>query len=438
MTFSPSRLRSRAASWLKRCFFAQLLDETSIRYVGTPTSSAKGRNGKLATPSPARLRTAGVFAALAITTKDQAYAIFLGGAPAAVVGWMAVDRARARRIATSAARGALIAAAIVLFVDDALLNPRGFVLRLGFLSGSASRDYAMYSADLAGRASALADMGAAFGQHYPWAVLPVAVLGAGVALTHAWSARRAGGGPLIAAALPLLVAASFTAFFNLVALRVEHRFMLPQILSAALYGGLGLERLGGALGRREGWARGLGVAAVAAVLTPALWKATGIDANLLADARYDAEAWLKAHARSGDAIEMHGLSVYAIRFWPGAHVARVGEGPTQGRNPLPGVIEVQDRLSRVDERRPRFVVDNSCYAGHYLGTREASAGRIVQASLRRDDADEDATTFFRGLFDHRFRYRLAHESRMTSALFEPVDLHASLGCKVWVFERDGE
>jgi hypothetical protein len=55
--------------------------------------------------------------------------------------------------------------------------------------------------------------------------------------------------------------------------------------------------------------------------------------------------------------------------------------------------------------------------------------------MRRDDADRDATAFFRGLFEGSLPYRLVHESRITSALFPWIPIHSSVGCPVFVFER---
>lgn len=382
---------------------------------------------------PHRLPRAFVLAALAVTTKDQAYAMFLLAVPVSVVWWAARDRANARPVAVAVLHGVLWALGVVLLVDGALVNPRGFAARVAFLSGSASKDYALYSNDAPGRLSAMVDIGRAFGRHYPWVAAPVVALGVAAAFM---AGRRRGPTGVVAASVPLLVAASFTACFNLVALRVEDRFMLPQMVALAVYGGLGLERLWSAFGARAIAWTVLGRGAAIAVLGAAAWHAIRIDVNMLDDPRYDAERWLQAHAGPGDLIEVHGLSVYLLRFWPGARVARVASSPLEGRNPMAGVLEVQAPLSAIEARRPRFVVENGCFASHYLGNVGGAEGRIVPASLRRDEVDDDATAFFHGLFAHRLRYHLAHESRPTHAVFEPVNLHASLGCPVYLFERD--
>lgn len=387
----------------------------------------------IARREPARLRTAAVFAALAIATKDQAYAMFLVAAPVGVVLWAVVDRANARRIGTSAAIGVAIASGLVLVIDGALFNPRGFAARLAFLSGPASRDYATYAATAVGRESALADTVRAFTWHYPLAIAPFVALG--FALTLGAAIRSWSGVRVASASVPALVAISFTLAFNLVALRVEHRFTLPQMLAIAVYGGVGLERVASAFD--WGAARVVGSAVAAGALASATWGAVNIDANLLEDPRYDAEGWLRDHLRPGDVTEVHGLTVYLMRFPAGADVVRVGPTPVGGRNPLAGVREVQAPLSAIGDRRPRFVVVNECFAGFFRGwARGGPDGRIVPTSMRRDDANEDATAFFRGLFDGHLPYRLVHEARIRSTVFPPIGMHGSVGCPMFIFERN--
>jgi hypothetical protein len=385
---------------------------------------------------PRRLRSACLFAALAVATKDQAYAMFLLSAPLAVGAWLAAERQAGRPVGPvvrQAAVGVGLAALVLVVVDGALVNPSGFRARLAFLSGTASQDYATYSRDAVGRWLVLVDTARGLTVHYPPVVAGVLV---GVGLCAAFgSARRAGGGSIVAL-VPLTVALSFTIAFNMVARRVEDRFTLPQALALSVYGGLGLERVWAAFGR-GGIARGAGRAAASAMTALALWGAVRVDAMFFEEPRYDAEEWLRARAGANDVIEVHGLNVYLLRFWPGARVVRVDPSPPARRNPMPGLTEVQAPLSRIGDRDPRLVVVNECYVWRYLARNlGGSEGRIVPATQREDAENADATAFFRGLFDHRWPYSLAHESRITSTLFPRVHLHASLGCPVFVFERD--
>ncbi len=384
---------------------------------------------------PRLLRSAAVCAALGIATKDQAYAVFLVSVPLVVGAWLAAEHKARAAIAKEALFAAGLAVAIVLVVDGAVANPSGFRARLGFLSGSASQDYATYSRDAAGRWLAFVDTARALKVHYP-PLLASAIVLIGMA-TALLGARRAGRREAIAAVVPLAVAASFTVAFNMVARRVEERFTLPQALAFAAYGGLGLERLSAAFGSRRAAARWTGRLAAGAIVALAAWGAIRIDAMFFEDPRYDAEAWLRGQTGANDGIEVHGLNVYLLRFWPGAHVTRVDPSPVIQRNPMPGVTEVQAPLSRIEDRGPRFVVVNECYVWRYL-ERDlgGNEGRIVPRTQQDDAENADATALFQGLFHHRVPYRLAHESRVTSTLFPRIHLHASLGCRVFVFERE--
>ena len=69
---------------------------------------------------PRRLRAFAVLAALAVATKDQAYAMFLLGAPAAFVAWAALvpaARADLRRLLREALIGLLIALGVLLLLS---------------------------------------------------------------------------------------------------------------------------------------------------------------------------------------------------------------------------------------------------------------------------------------------------------------------------------
>ncbi|MDB4944206.1 MAG: hypothetical protein JWP97_3740 [Labilithrix sp.] len=386
---------------------------------------------------PRRLRGLAIFGALAITTKDQAYAMLLLGAPVALLAWVALDarvrtRANLRALALEAALGVVIAAVIIAVVDGAVTNPTGFRARVQFLTGSASQDYATYSRDAAGRLLVLVDVVRAWTSHYP---APLAVLfGIGLVDTLV-AARREGRGTLVAALVPLALAASFTVCFNLVARRVEERFTLPQMLLAAVYAGVGVERLWSGLpGPAARWA---GRAAVVGLLGLSAWRCIVIDANLLLEPRYEVEAWLAGHAAPGQTIEVHGLNVYIPRFRPGEHVIRVGPAPPQRRSPLPEVVEVQDALTNIGARKSHFIVVSHCYAWRYLKRDvRGDSGHVVPPVQRGEHDDPDPTTFFQDLWEGKLPYHLALEARVRSRIFPRAELHASLGCPVDVYERN--
>lgn len=379
---------------------------------------------------PRRLRTFAVLAALAIATKDQAYAVFIGATPLIVGMWMLRDRENARRILREGAIGAGIALALLLLVDGAVTNPSGFRARLAFLGGSASQDFATYVKGPAGWANVILDIGKELRSHYaaPLFFGGLYVLGARDAL------RRRGHGTLgVAALVPLALAVSFTLFFNVTARRVEERFTLPQVVFLGAYAGIALARLAEARALR--WlVRG----AIVASLGLAVYTCIELDANLLGDPRYATEEYLRAHAASGDVVEVHGLNVYLPRIIAGPKFVRVGPTPPARRGPIPGLEEIEAPYSAIMARAPRFIVISECWVWRYLPDFfvHTPEGRVQPPTQLADAADRDATSFYGALFSGLLPYRLVHEARFTSGVFRRVQLHGSVGCPVYTFERD--
>ena len=400
----------------------------------------------IARKEPRRIRSALLFATFSIATKDQGYAMFFAGIPLALCTWLVLDEWARRslgRIAKDVLIGGAIALVLLLFIDGAITNPSGFKARLGFLSGSASQDFATYTKDWSGRASILRDTARELGRHYPpWRLWPYAVIFAAGPFATIAAARKQARAVFAASFVPLLFALSFTVFFNMVARRVEERFMLPQVLFLGVYAGYALERCFFPPGRGA-WVvvRWLSRAVCVIMVYRAFFDVVELDTNLLHDPRYGAEAYLAKHAQPGDTVEVHGLNVYLQRFSDlpaGVRVARVGNTPANTRGPVPGVEEVQAPLMGVEQRRPRFIVVSECFVWRYLkrdlGPQQ---GRIIPPTQNRDAADADATQFFQSLFDGKLAYHHAHESRYESDIFLRAFMHASVGCTVWTFERNG-
>lgn len=363
---------------------------------------------------PRRLRTAAVYAALSVATKDQAYAMFIVGIPVVVLAM----RAQWRSVLRELAIGGAIALGLLLVIDGAVTNPTGFKNRLGFLSGSASQDFATYSKDMAGRWAVLVDSVKIFARHYP----PIVAFPIAVGLVFSAKSKK------VAAIVPLALALSFTLCFNMVARRVEERFTLVQNLVLAIFGGIGLARIWSSFS----W---FGRIAAVGLVLPALYLAVRVDATILQEPRYDVESYIAAHGKPGDVVEMYGLNVYLPRFDSPLVPTRVGRDPVAKRNPMYGIAEVQDDLANLERRRPRFVIANGCYFWRFMD-RDLSSndGRIVPNTQMRNAKDPDATALFQGLFTGKFPYHVSHESRITSDLFPRYELHASLGCEVWIFE----
>jgi hypothetical protein len=386
----------------------------------------------MARGEPRRLRAVGALAALAVASKDQSYALFALGVPLAVGlgaafgAWRDLaPRALLRELGLAVGLGA----AILAVVDWAVFNPSGFLARLRFLVGPATAPYAYYSADALGRAYALADSVRRFGEHYPLALAPLAVAGLVRAATLAEGRVRG------AALVPACAIVSYTLLFNCVARRTEQRFLLPQTVLWAPYAGIGMDSL-------IAWAQGrkplaaLVWAACGGILAWGAFRCADVDANLILDPRYDAEAWLAQHVASGDVLEVHGKSVYLLRPPPQAHVVRVGPEPVGGRNPLFGAEERQDALGNIASRAPRWIVVNEVYAWQYLDHGPAATiGRVHSGTQLMASENVDAARFFQGLLDGSLGYRMAHRSAWSSTFWPRLDTHGSLGREVWVFER---
>jgi 4-amino-4-deoxy-L-arabinose transferase-like glycosyltransferase len=388
----------------------------------------------VARQEPRRLRHWAVLAALAVGTKDQAYALFLLAVPAGLALWTTVDpwaRRSARLVLREAAVASAILVALLVLVDGALFNPAGFRERVRFLLGPASQPFAEYTNDWAGRWDVVHDQAAAFNVFYPPAFAVLVLLGIVLLVRD----QRHDRPKLVASALPLLVAVSFTLTFNCVARRTDARFALPQTVLAAVYGGVALD----ALVFRAKWkpALWIGRLCVAAAFAVALFGAADVDASLVLDPRYDAEQWLREHVRPGDTIETYGLNVYLPRFPPGVRVIRVGPEPPELRSPLPGVEEVVGAYDGAADRGARFIVVSEGWVWRYqIDPRDfPTHGHQLAQTQAATGSDLRATEYFRALTDSAYgRYRFVYGAAWKSRVWPRLDIHASTTREIWVYE----
>jgi hypothetical protein len=376
---------------------------------------------------PRRFWLAAFFAAAAIATKDQAYAMFAISLPLFFAVWFAADawpRRNARTIMVTLAAAAPTAILALLLVDGVVTNPSGFGRRLAFLTGSASADYAEYSHGLIGMFALLGDMLRFYAHGAGILALALAVMGGAAMLLRPR-------GPLwVAGALPLLAAVSFTLCFNFAALRTDDRFLLPQALIACVYIGIAaafllnarpLQRLVAAV-----------VLAVTGLLS--LHQAMAVDAAMLLDPRYDAERWMAAQLRPGDTIETYGQNCFLPRFPAAARVSRVGQGDLKLRNPLPGVTELRQPFGA--PRHPRFILLSGDWARRYLRPNlPLNPGHIHSELQQEDFRNTDARNFFAALDGGRLPYRLVHVARYQGRFWPAVHIHDSLDEPIGIYER---
>jgi hypothetical protein len=376
------------------------------------------------------LRRATLLAALAVATKDQAYALFLIGMPLSVATWLIADRSMSGRtgeVLRELAIGAAIALVVLLAIDGAFVNPSGFARRLRFLLGTASQDHAYYARTWAGRLYALRDTVLAFSRYYPLAFAPFVLAGILVVTRAGDTARR------VAGLVPLLFAISVTVTFNMAARRSEHRFVLPQALMWGVYAGIAFDALHARLASAH--ARVFWGAAVAC-FGLALFGCLAIDAAMILDPRYDAEDWMRVHVRPGESVEIYGNNTHLPRLPSSAVLTRVDVTPLARRNPLPGVTEVVDQLSAVESRRPHFIVVSEFWAARYLFEPERlTRGHVPTQEQVELENDDDSRSYYRALRGGHLRYRFAHVSDYHSRIWPRLDVHASLGCPIWIFQR---
>jgi hypothetical protein len=390
---------------------------------------------------PRRFRRVMLLGALAVGTKDQAYAIFLLGFPLAIAAWFALDReARARRseILRQLAIGLAIAGVLFLLVSGAVTNPSGFKARIHFLLGPASQDHAYYAASWAGRYEIVRGLAVGFDRFYPWPFAVAALAGLGLHVAGA----RGSGGPrgwrgdphkLVAGLVPFLGAISFVVCFNLTARRTEHRFAMPSMLLLAVYGGVAFDWL------LERWQtvalRRASLALVGGLLAWALFVCVDVDAMLLLDPRYDLEAWLAQNVHDGDVIEVYGANAYLPRLPANAHNTRVDLSALSTRNPLPNVIELQTQFADVEARKPRFIIVTNAWVWRYFMT-EPPRGHVLAPLQAEREHDQASRAFFHGLADGTIGYRLAHLSTQASSVWPRYPIHSSTAEDIRVFERD--
>jgi hypothetical protein len=413
-----------------------------VPYLFWGTLSLRWLVAAVARREPRLLRRVAWLAACGVATKDQAYALFLVGVPATLAIWLALDRtarALAGQIARDLAVGAAIALILLLAVDGALVNPHGFMDRIRTLLGPASQNHANYPATWAGREALLRDIVLAFRSFYPWLFVPFIALGIAVALRTPDGPEGPIRGPdparRAASLAPLAFALSFTLAFNLTARRTEARFLLPQSLYCGIYAGIAFAWIAK---RAPLGLRALACAVVGGAVAPALFGCVAVDVAMLRDPRYDAEAWMRDHIRPGDTLEVYGNDVHLPRLPQDAVLTRVDSTPLKGRNPLPGLREVEDSFSNVEARKPRFILVSEFWAYKYLALPEqlTAKGRSVSGEQMAIDRDEEARDYFRRLRDGLTAYRFAHISTWTSRIWPRVDIHASLTRDVWIFERN--
>lgn len=225
-----------------------------------------------------------VTAALAVTTKDQAYGLYLF--PLAHLAWRAIGPTRgphARLRPSALAWGGLTAVGILLVVHNVAFNLAGAREHFAVILGSGSQDYRMVPATLAGQGQL--------------AVLTLRLLwwglgAAGVGLLLIWLVP--GRGRTSIPAWWWLPSLSYYVSLLMVIGYAYDRFLLPVLVMLAVPAGAALVRL------HRGWpAPMLGRVAAVGLAAVLVWRTASVNMLLLRDGRYEVEQWLTDHAPAG-------------------------------------------------------------------------------------------------------------------------------------------
>jgi hypothetical protein len=394
--------------------------------------------------NPKRLYRFALYAALAVGTKDQAFALFLLSVPCAcVLGFRALrKRVGAGQTLRIGLQASGLTALLVLLFDGALFNPTGFRARIRFLLGPASQDHAYYTKDATGRHELLRDIFLVKpDNYYPllvWAVLlPIGIytlcrarasidkLAAG----NSGNEVHASGRPQLAVMLlPALTALSFTLAFNYNAGRTEHRFLLPQATALSIYLGIALAQLW----RSAHWGR---------VFATGLWayamlQVVGMLQLLSRDPRYEVERYLQT-LPAGTQVEVYGNNVYLPRIPAHLHVVRAGADAAEKRGIVPGFQEITAEPNAAFARNAEvLVLAEMWFTPYYITQLEAMPpGYQFTTWMKAQRTSRETRDFLEDLRFGRTPYALACSAYYRDSWLPYNSVHGAMGHPLLVYRR---
>lgn len=338
--------------------------------------------------------------ALAIGTKDQAYALLL--LPSLHIAWLTWRAGRSARdlharpvtrLLGPAAAGVLVLAG----VHNLPFNFSGFVTHVREILGPASSGYRAFDPGPTGQLRLLADILPTFRWMFGWSGLVLIGLGCWRLSRRTPSQRH----------LWILwpVASYYVTFVAVVGYHYD-RFFLPVAVVLSLFGGLGLEWLLD----RGGWAAARRALASAAIAVMA-WRALSVDAMMLNDSRYDVERWLHGRVEHGATVAWEGNPVYLPRLQR-----------FDARYLAPSIADTQRDL-------PRFIVVNTQHSRRY----EPGSGREAWWTWLQSEQSP-----------YRIAYRrknrpawsaLSYEERLYQGVDDPLTTIGKINPEIVVFER---
>jgi hypothetical protein len=267
----------------------------------------------------------GVAAAAAIATKDQAYALYV--LPSLHLAWRL---ARQPGGVAALAAGAGAGLATLALAHNLLFNYEGFRQHVDLITGPASDDYRMFPMTAAGEWSLAKATAAQVIWTLGWPGIALILIA--LAPVKSGEVRP----PLRKLVWIALASISYYLVFIAVVGYVYDRFLLPVTSMLALVAGAGVRRL------LDDWgAMRLGRIAAALLIGWLVWRVASIDALLVRDSRYTAEAWLRAH------VERHAIVASVNEF---GYVPRLDEFRHWEMQPTPADTQAI---------QPAFIVINT-------------------------------------------------------------------------------
>ena len=226
---------------------------------------------------------AAVAAALAVTTKDQAYGVFV--LPCLYLTWCHLRGGRGWQ---PVAIGFVTGIVTFAVVHNVPFNATGFRAHVEMVVGPASQPFRMFEMTPAGQLGLAA------------VTAEVLLLMFGVAGVLTVALGLLGFANAAAPRPPLwIVLAPISCYLTFVvpAGYVYDRFLLPITVTAAPIAALAIRRL------LDGWpSPTIGRVVGVGVLLVLFWRAASLDAMLLRDSRYQAEAWMAANIPPGSVV----------------------------------------------------------------------------------------------------------------------------------------
>ncbi len=361
----------------------------------------------------AAYKYAAVFIALAIGTKDQAYALFI--LPLVVV-FIVIPLADAgaasvlSRIFTKKLR-IFILAFIVTFViaENIILNITGFIGHVKLLVGPNSADYASYASTLTGYAALLKNLIRVICDIIPG--IPVflfSVIGIGLVYFNEKKSTRYAGEKLIF----FYAALSFTLFFNTIAKRHDERFVLPQSLFLSLYAGYAVSYF---LTMIRGRYRYALYALLLPVTGIALYATLSVNANFFFDVRYRATEWMDRSIPKGSVVEFYNYREYLPQIPAGLKESWIKKNQLE-----------------IEKRHPDFIILSDKNYRRYFEDKKSQDGKIISARRKKYLGTETAQLLSM-LFENRLPYHIIQEFNHYVPFFKTLRFVPK---KIIIFQRN--